>query len=404
LVEVNWFNYDSNLTDATLLITDRAVNKFDFMDYNFTYHGETLVEQGWTVDDGANVLYDLHLNASEGKHLTSLKYIFEDFTEVESKCYAFWFYLITAESEIISSGCMKTNPHWMNEMRNQLKDKKFKSLFIPGTHDSTSFKYNFEPRKETIVTKYSLTQDDNIFSQLMHGIRYLDIRVGYYRSNDHKFWANHGISRLHPLVDILKQVKDFIDETNEIVILDFQEFPVGFKNDIRIHRELANFLFQNMEHYSADPEMGWETTLEDIWRSDKRVIIAYDHFQILKEFGKTNIWQAVRHRWGNKQTYDELEKFLKQSRINSTKNNFWEARPFAEMAELTPQAIDVITNKFGGLRAMADRVNFNITKLYQGDFGRRANVVAVDFYRSTNIVDIAIAKNKQNIEATQPLH
>ena len=115
----------------------------------------------------------------------------------------------------------------MNEIRDVIKNYRFRSLFIPGTHDSASFRYNFKPSMETIVSKYTLTQDDDIRSQLIHGIRYIDLRVGYYRSTDVKFWVNHGISRLHPLIDVLHQVKDFVEATNEIVILDFQEFPVG---------------------------------------------------------------------------------------------------------------------------------------------------------------------------------
>lgn len=61
----------------------------------------------------------------------------------------------------------------------------------------------------------------------MHGVRYLDIRVGYYRSSDPQFWVNHGISRQQPLAKVLRQVKDFVLATNEIVIFDIQEFPVG---------------------------------------------------------------------------------------------------------------------------------------------------------------------------------
>lgn len=68
------------------------------------------------------------------------------------------------------------------------------------------------------------------------------------------------------------------------------------------------------------------------------------------------------------------------------------------MAELTPEAIDVLTNRYGGLRSMADLVNRQLTKLYHGDFGAGANVVAVDFYRATNLVEIAIEWNKKKLE------
>lgn len=64
----------------------------------------------------------------------------------------------------------------------------------------------------------------------------------------------------------------------------------------------------------------------------------------------------------------------------------------SEMAELTPEFSDVISNRMG-LRKLADKVNFDITKLYASDFGFGANIVAVDFYRSTNVVNLAIDWN-----------
>lgn len=107
---------------------------------------------------------------------------------------------------------------------------------------------------------------------------------------------------------------------------------------------------------------------------------------------------SVRQRWGKvKDSYAQLEKFLLQSRSNASKD-FQTSRPFAEMAELTPEAIDVLTNRYGGLRSMADLVNRHLTKLYYGDFGAGANVVAVDFYRATNLVEIAIEWNKKKLE------
>lgn len=281
-------------------------------------------------------------------------------------------------------------------MRDIIKDKKIRQLFIPGSHDSASYKYNFDPnREETLVTRYSLTQDDDILSQLVHGIRYIDLRVGYYRSNDEKFWANHGISRLHPLSAVLSQIKQFVEATNEIVILDFQEFPVGFGRSQDIHKQLSFYIFQQLQDYAVDVDLSWEATLGEIWRSGKRVIVAYDNFGIVNSDGHGILWQSVRQRWGKvKNGSAQLVKFLKESRLNGSKE-FQTSRPFAEMAELTPEAVDVLTNRLGGLRSMADRVNFAVTELYNSDFGRGANVVAVDFYRATDIVEVAITWNKK---------
>lgn len=240
-MELNWYNVDLNATsDPTVLITDGPITNASMDVY--------LGAARWVFDGGAELLFDMTLNTSEGRQQTHIKHKFSEFRRLDfdTGCYKYWYSLLV-DDVIIESGCMRTNAYWMNEMRNEIKDRKFRELFIPGTHDSASFKYNFDPsRMETLVTRYTLTQDDDIISQLVHGIRYLDIRVGYYRSNDEKFWANHGISRLHPLSNVLQQVKEFVDATNEIVILDFQEFPVGFGKGTDVHKQLAFFLFQQV--------------------------------------------------------------------------------------------------------------------------------------------------------------
>lgn len=67
------------------------------------------------------------------------------------------------------------------------------------------------------------------------------------------------------------------------------------------------------------------------------------------------------------------------------------------MAELTPKTWDVIVNKYGGLRKMADRVNWRVSQLYMNELGNNANIVAVDFYRGTTIVEIALDYNRRKV-------
>ncbi|CRL07974.1 CLUMA_CG020986, isoform A [Clunio marinus] len=388
-VEVNWFNMDVNITQPTVLITNAAV-----------INASVEADQGknrWVFNNDAKLLFESILKTSNGRLSTGISHDFTQHRRLDysTGCYNFWWTLIS-DGVIVKSGCTRTNAFWMQDYRDQFGDRKFRQLFIPGTHDSASYKYNFDPNQmETLVTRYSLTQDDDILSQLIHGIRYLDLRIGYYRSNSDKFWANHGISRLHPLTDILNLVKEFVDATNEIVILDFQEFPVGFGRGIDVHKQFAFFLFQQLEHYAVDPELTWDASLNDIWKTGKRIIIAYDYHRLVQTENLGILWYSVRQRWGKvKDGPTQLVNFLEQSRLNASKE-FQTSRPFAEMAELTPEAVDVLTNRYGGLRSMADLVNWHVSKLYNGNFGAGANVVAVDFYRSTNIVDIAIKWNQK---------
>lgn len=65
------------------------------------------------------------------------------------------------------------------------------------------------------------------------------------------------------------------------------------------------------------------------------------------------------------------------------------------MAELTPQVWDVFTDVFGGLRIMADTVNRNVSMWYTDTLGPISNIVAVDFFRGTNIVSSALFWNSR---------
>lgn len=42
------------------------------------------------------------------------------------------------------------------------------------------------------------------------GIRYLDIRVGYYPDRADKFWMNHNYARINPLRDLIHDLKSFL--------------------------------------------------------------------------------------------------------------------------------------------------------------------------------------------------
>lgn len=63
------------------------------------------------------------------------------------------------------------------------------------------------------------------------------------------------------------------------------------------------------------------------------------------------------------------------------------------MTELTPNAWSFLKYR-KGLREMADVINKDVTKWFQGEWGRYCNVVAVDFLRSTAIVPSAIRWNQ----------
>jgi len=74
--------------------------------------------------------------------------------------------------------------------RMQLRSLSLGGLFIPGTHNSACYKSSFT--RTDIFSRYLLTQDTDVWGQLVHGIRYLDLRVGYYPPGNKNQTKDHG--------------------------------------------------------------------------------------------------------------------------------------------------------------------------------------------------------------------
>lgn len=328
-------------------------------------------------------------SGSSGVQKTGIKIKFLPSSELsfKSQC-IFYISRQTSKGEVNQTDCVRTQPTWMKERREILGPRRVSQIFIPGTHDSAS--YAKANDTGTIVTNFAVTQQLDILSQLIHGVRYLDIRVGHYPDTAEVWWTNHGpFYRSVSIKTVLDQVKKFLDNTEEIVLMDMREFPVGF-NNITVHEKFVSYLESELRSYFLEKNSnGWRITLNDIWASGKRLIIGYDNAKIAGEHA--SVWPCVQHQWGNVRSLQDLYAHL--SKIESSDSDD-RARPRSAMAELTPNVLDVITNRIGNLRDMAHRVNFNVTAWYSTVWQFSANIVAMDFIRGSGIVETAIEANE----------
>ncbi|XP_015436258.1 PREDICTED: PI-PLC X domain-containing protein 1-like [Dufourea novaeangliae] len=334
------------------------------------------------------VLYHVTSGGSSGLEKTGIQAEFVPSTELSfvQRCTKYSVALQTAIGDLKETNCMKTQPTWMKERQDILGPRKISQIFLPGTHDSACYTEN---QKGNFITNPAVTQDIDILGQLIHGVRYLDIRVGHYPLSNEIWWTNHGpFYRSVPLKTVVDQVKQFLDYTDEIVILDLREFPIGF-DGIATHRRLASFLEDEFQDYFLTNGYGWTITMDEIWSSGKRLIIGYENMQIVREHA--SVWPCVRHQWGNVRSIEDLYKHLDKIETNDSD---YRLRPRAAMAELTANFIDVIYNRLGSLRDMAHKVNANVTNWYSTVWQYSANIVAVDFVRGTNIVETAIKSNE----------
>lgn len=65
------------------------------------------------------------------------------------------------------------------------------------------------------------------------------------------------------------------------------------------------------------------------------------------------------------------------------------------MAEMTPTPWDVLTDKYGGLRRMADDTNREMSRWYADEWGADANIVAADFVRGTTLMEASLRWNRR---------
>ena len=74
---------------------------------------------------------------------------------------------------VIAEGCLRLQPNWMEEIQPDIGHMTLKSLAIPGTHQSGAFS-----RSVDHLDRFKYCQEEDVLTQLLYGIRALDLRPG----------------------------------------------------------------------------------------------------------------------------------------------------------------------------------------------------------------------------------
>lgn len=109
-LDINWLNGSPNETTRTLLITNKAVNKVNLNEYNFTYNDQIMFNKRWTIDDNrTEILLQIPLNGKEGRIGTEIVFDYDELRDLDftTQCYSYWFYYVDYQSKIINEGCME---------------------------------------------------------------------------------------------------------------------------------------------------------------------------------------------------------------------------------------------------------------------------------------------------------
>lgn len=156
-LELSWNDIES-FSDGHIILTDEEpqppyrIHSIDSIQKKFTYgpnNNDVLYwiqpvnQTGWQT---TNIIFDKNLLSA---------------INVNTTCYGYWAIYLDKNYEPVEHTCIRAYATWMNDHRNVIEQFKFRDLFIVGTHDSGSYRMNFNAsNNETVVTKYSLTQVD----------------------------------------------------------------------------------------------------------------------------------------------------------------------------------------------------------------------------------------------------
>jgi len=309
------------------------------------------------------------------------------------RCLGFWVAYLRTENgvtSVLQSSCLQVYPTWMKDLKNEIGNVPLHSLMIPGTHNAGSWIYYQGLPSEGVVIQYTYCHEDSIYEQLIHGIRSLDVRVGYYPNTDEKFYSNHDQVRIRPLRALVEDVKKFVLETGEIVMLDFHRFPVGFTS-AEVHREFVAYLQQELGDLLAPKSLSVSATPDQLWGLNKTVLAFYSEDSIASQYDV--LWPGVAQAWADTNNLIQLEEYLS----SSFEDLGCKRRAWSTMAQLTSSVEDIILRPGFGIRGFANLANIPVTKWYQREsWYSKAMIIALDFYLGTNVIATAIEVNRNN--------
>lgn len=358
---VNWFGMDVAEGDFVQLVDTEAQMILNTVEVN--------EPEGWFTSDVAwdGSLFPHSLdNVSEIYLPYKVNYVRDEIT--------------------LHSATLTLRPRWMELQRLDLWNTSLTKVVLPGAHDAGASTHN-GAKAENIVGRWTFTQDETLWQQLVLGARYLDMRIGYYENREGKLYVVHAEVVIAPLQDYLDDVVKFMNQTQEIVIFDIHALYHGFDGHPERHAELVSVLESNFGEWMAPNTLEPNPTMGDLWREGARLIVTYPSKESVSS---DYLWGSVYHLWGDVNTLDDLEAFMYTGiPQQANRGSLWSA-----MAEFTPSPTDVVVNKWGGLRGAANITNFPVTNWFRRDWWDQVNVVSMDFLPFSDVVSVAVEANK----------
>ncbi|XP_017474481.1 PREDICTED: uncharacterized protein LOC108365049 isoform X2 [Rhagoletis zephyria] len=297
-------------------------------------------------------------------------------------------------SELLTVECLKIQPNWMSKLEH-IAQMPLKDLFIPVK------------TKSVLVKDYVVAQQFDVWSQLVFGVRYLDFSIGfdkiadvYDTSNADNFCIVNENKLVQPLRGVLKDVKRFVQLSHEVVILDFSSFPIGFyKHPERhsnllhlLHEEVGDIVYIRNTSASEGMKQCFELTIDEIRKNNKYLIILYPVQELPYPESESKIlcpnWKRFSTAFMNtSEVLDYMRLLFSKKDTSPVQNEGWVFQATRSMEQ------SLNNKKLETAKERAGILNPKVTSWLKGPWSLTANVVALDYFSNTNIIDVAIYAN-----------
>ncbi|KAH3880221.1 PI-PLC X domain-containing protein 2-like [Dreissena polymorpha] len=302
---------------------------------------------------------------------------------------------------------------WMGDLPMRLIHVPLSCLAIPGSHNSATS--DLDPalgiavdqsasvRKlggsvcgQSVVRKWSKTQNLSIVEQLEAGIRFFDFRIAKHpRTLEYRFV--HGLYG-EQVSHTFGEINMFLaNNPREIVILDFNHFYNMTQRDHELLIQMIQSTFMNAlvpPPFSGINHVMWGTTLAALWQTPYRVISLY-HDE--NAHATSGMWSGenIDSPWPNTSRVNDLIAFMEN--IYANKYRLQNDKFYNWQGVLTPQTKDIALHLGSTLEGrLATQATAEFVKwLQSGKFpsSQGLNICSADFIEKHNFVQTVVGLN-----------
>jgi len=232
-----------------------------------------------------------------------------------------------AQDDYISKNIDRSD--WMYSNKDKLANKQLVNLKLIGTHHSTSYSIH------QLFDAFSVCQNTHLSNQLKAGVRYLDLRVGWYGN---ALRIGHSIHAGGPVEGFLQEILTFVKaHPKEFLIVNIRDSdwtPIPPKNKFQLIN-MVKSIFADRMVTSGDSWFDLSTvTMGQIWEQNRNVFIIYgDKLLWTVDTGNgqaNNISQSDADSWGLRaiqNVYDRWPNTAKVDELFNKMNDYYDNKP-----------------------------------------------------------------------------